>query len=102
MSFFGWSDFEEEGSWDVEDMAGGGTVDTAGLELAREDVVEAEAEEDVDRTGDGEEIEDGQLAAWEECRGVTVEGDEDEEDFEIGDLGEEEELELEDVVLLSE
>lgn len=75
-------------------MAGGGSVDTAGLELVREDV---------DRAGDGEEIEDGQLAAWDECRGVTVKGDEDEEDFEMGDLGdEEEELELEDVVLLSE
>lgn len=78
-------------------------MDTAGLELVREDVVEAEVEEDVDRTGDGEEIEDGQLAAREEGRGVTAEGDEDEEDFEMGDLGdEEEELELEDVVLLSE
>lgn len=62
---------------------------TAGLGLVREDVAEVEVEEDVDRAGDG--------------GGITVEGDEEEEDFEMGDLGaEEEELELEDIVLLSE
>lgn len=75
----------------------------AGLGLVREDVAEVEEEEDVDRAGDGLETEDGLGAAQEECRGVTAEGDEEEEDFETGDLGaEEEELELEDVVLLSE
>lgn len=57
-------------------------------------------EGDVDRTGDGEEVEGGLGAAREERRGVTAEGDKD-EDLETGDLGAEEE-ELEDVTLLSE
>lgn len=102
---FGWSDLEEEGSWDVEDTAGGGSVEkesTAGLGLIREDVAEVEKEEDVDRKGDGDEVEDG-VGAKEERRGVTAEGDKEEEDLEIGDLGGgEEELVLEDVVLLRE
>lgn len=75
---------------------------TAGLGLIREDVAEVEKEEDVDRTGDGDEVEDG-VGAKEERRGVTAEGDKEEEDLEIGDLGGgEEELVLEDVVLLRE
>lgn len=70
----------------------------AGLGLVREDVAEVETEEDVDKPGDGEVVEDG-LGAKEERRGVTDEA----EDLEMGDLGaEEEELVLEDVVLLSE
>lgn len=75
---------------------------TAGLGLVREDVAEVETEEDVDKPGDGEEVEDG-LGAKEEHRGKTAEGDKEAEDLEMGDLGtEEEELVLEDVVLLSE
>lgn len=85
-------------------MAGGGSVEKesiAGLGLVREDVAEVETEEDVDKPGDGEVVEDG-LGAKEERRGVTAEGDKEAEDLEMGDLGaEEEELVLEDVVLLS-
>lgn len=105
-----WSDLEEEGSWDVEDTTGegGGSVDKrkesdAGLGLVRDDAAALETEEDVGRTRDGEEVEDGLGAAKEERRGLTAEGVEEEEDLEMGDLGaEEEELVLEDVVLLSE
>lgn len=90
---------EEEGGWEVEETGEGGSVcekSTAGLGEVREHVVEVDVEEDVDRAGDGEE--DGAGAATEERKGVTAEGDKDEED-----LGaEEEELVLEDVILLSE
>lgn len=73
----------------------------AGFGLVREDVAEVDAEENVDRAGDGEEVEDGPGAAKGERRGGTAEGDKEEED--LGDLGaEEEDLELEDVILLSE
>lgn len=105
---FGWSDLKGEGSGDVGDTGGGGRVEkyeesTAGLGLVRDDVAEVETEEEVDRTGDGAEIEDGLGAANEERGGLTAEGDEEEEDLEMGDLGaEEEELVMEDVVLLSE
>lgn len=54
---FGWSDLEEEGSWDDEDTAEGGSNAGLGGE------VEVETEEDVDRTADGEEVEDGLGAA---------------------------------------
>lgn len=57
------------------------------------------AEEDVERTGDGQEVEGGLEAAKEERKGVTAEGDK-EGDLEMGDLGAEEE-ELEDVTLLT-
>lgn len=92
----GWSDLEEEGSWDAEDTAGGGggsveKESAARLGLVREDVAEVETEED------REEIGDGLGAAKEERR---AEGDKGEEDFEMGDLGAEEgELVLEGVVL---
>lgn len=101
---FGGSDCEEEGSWDAEVRADGGSEKSAvGLVLVREDLAEVDAEEDVDRTGDGEEVEDGLRAAKEERKGVTAEGDEEEEDLRMGDLGaEEEKLALEDFVLLSQ
>lgn len=86
------SDLEEEGSLDVEDTAGGGTVEedsTAGLELIREYTVEV-----------GVEVEDGGVeAAREERR----EGDKEEEDLGTEEEEEEEEeVVLEDVILLSE
>lgn len=86
---FGWSDEEEEGSWEVEE-----TVDKSAAGLgAAVDVAVVDTEEDVDKARDKEEVEDGLGAAREERTA------EEEEDLETGDLGAEEE---EDVILLSE
>lgn len=100
----GCSDFEEEGSWDDEDTAGGGSVaSTAGSGLITEGVEEEEADEDVDKTGDGEEVEDELGAAEAEHGVVTAGGDKREEDLEMGDFeAEEVEPVLEDVGRLSE
>lgn len=64
----------------------------AGLGVAV-DVAVVDTEEDVDKAGDEEEVEDGLGAAREERTA------EQEEDLETGDLGAEEK---EDVILLSE
>lgn len=102
---FGWLDLEEEGSWDVEDTTGGGSEEKesfSGLGLIKGDGAEVGTEEDADRLGDGDEVEDG-VGTKKERRVVTAEGDKEEEDSEIGVLGGgEEELVLVDVILLSE
>lgn len=76
-------------------MAGGGSVEsesTVGRALVSDDGAEAETEEDVDRTSDGEEAENRQ--------GEKEHGGDDEEDLYSDDLGAE--VALEDVIMLSE
>lgn len=104
---FSRSNSEEQDSREVEETVEGGSGEEhespAGLGLVRGDVAEVDMEEDVDTVGDGEEVENGLGAAKEECKELTAEGDKEEKDLEMGDLGAEEVgLILEDIILLSE